>query len=113
MPNDEHTLSVQRRMLKAPHLISSLHVVAKNEEGFSSYCGCWYDKRTDYVCIEPVCTKPNYRNLGIGKSLILEALKRSYTMGAKKAYVISDNTFYKNIGFKEHSNYHFYWIGPK
>ncbi|MGU8721895.1 hypothetical protein ACV3RU_03745 [Clostridium perfringens] len=39
----------------------------------------------------------------------MEAFKRAYILGAKKAYVISDSDFYKSLVFKQHSHYTFYW----
>ena len=54
-------------------------------------------------------TVPEYRNKGIARTVLIEALKRAYDLGAKKAYVISDSDFYKSLGFKEHSHYTFYW----
>lgn len=59
--------------------------------------------------VEPVCTIPQYRNKGIAKSVLTEAMKRAYDLGAKRAYVISDMEFYKRLGFKQHSHYTFYW----
>ena len=35
-----------------------------------AYVCLWYDKRTDYAYIEPVCTVPNYRGKGIAKALL-------------------------------------------
>ena len=67
---------------------------------FVSYCGLWYNKSTDYVYVEPVCTIPQYRKKGIAKCILTETLKRAYDLGAKKAYVISDMEFYKRLGFK-------------
>ena len=97
-------------MLSAPHLNTRLHVIAKNKSlEFVSYCGLWYNKSTDYVYVEPVCTIPQYRKKGIAKCILTEALKRAYDLGAKKAYVISDMEFYKRLGFKQHSHYTFYW----
>ncbi|MFC7055003.1 GNAT family N-acetyltransferase [Enterococcus alcedinis] len=110
LPLDQTTLDKQSRMLSAPSLNSYLHLVAVNEENdFVAYCGCWYHPQTDYAYVEPVCTIPNYRKKGLGKALVLEALKRSQSAGAEKAYVISDSPFYKNMGFMQHSNYSFYW----
>ncbi|WP_078554026.1 GNAT family N-acetyltransferase [Bacillus alkalicellulosilyticus] len=110
LPLDEQTIDKQKRMLSAPHLNSYLHVVAVNEDGvYVAYCGCWYNPKTDYAYIEPVCTVPQYRKMGIGKALVLEALKRCHSEGAKKAYVISDAPFYKSLGFVQHSHYNFYW----
>ena len=110
VPLDEETVSKQKELLTAPHLNSWLHVIAQNEcAEYVSYCGLWYDKTTDYVYVEPVCTIPQYRNKGIAKSVLTEAMKRAYDLGAKRAYVISDMEFYKRLGFKQHSHYTFYW----
>ena len=109
-PLDEDIINKQKIMLSAPHMNTLLHIIAKNEcSEYVSYCGLWYDKDTDYVYVEPVCTVPEYRNKGIARTVLIEALKRAYDLGAKKAYVISDNDFYKGLGFKEHSHYTFYW----
>lgn len=110
VPLDEDTIRKQKEMLSAPHLNTRLHVIAKNKFlEFVSYCGLWYNKSTDYVYVEPVCTIPQYRKKGIAKCILTEALKRAYDLGAKKAYVISDMEFYKRLGFKQHSHYTFYW----
>lgn len=109
-PLDEDTINKQKEMLSAPHMNPLLHIVAQNEwSEYVAYCGLWYDKETDYVYIEPVCTIPQYRNRGIAKAVLTEALKRASDLGAKRAYVISDSEFYKRVGFKPHSHYTFYW----
>ncbi|OAB28350.1 hypothetical protein PMSD_22765 [Paenibacillus macquariensis subsp. defensor] len=110
VPLDETTLNKQKAMLAATNLNSSLHIAAENEEGeYVAYCGVWFSQNTDYAYIEPVCTIPEYRGKGLGHAVVLEGLKRSYSLGAKKAYVISDNSFYKSLGFHQHSHYTFYW----
>lgn len=110
IPLDEDTINKQKEMLSAPHINTWLHVIAQNESSeYVSYCGLWYDKTTDYVYVEPLCTIPQYRNKGIAKCILTEALKRAYDLGAKKAYVISDLEFYKRLGFIPYSHYTFYW----
>lgn len=110
IPMDEDTIMKQKRMLSAPHRSPMLHIAAQNERlEFVSYCGVWYDKNTDYAYVEPVCTVPQYRNMGIAKATLTEALKNAYALGARKAYVISDSDFYKHLGFRQHSHYTFYW----
>ncbi|MCY7487732.1 GNAT family N-acetyltransferase [Paenibacillus alvei] len=84
-------------------------MVAKNEEGgYAAYCGLWYCPVTDYAYVEPLCVIPAYWGRGLGRAVLVEALKRSHALGAK-AYVISDLPIYKTIGFEQHSNYSFYW----
>ncbi|USB33386.1 GNAT family N-acetyltransferase [Paenibacillus sp. YPG26] len=110
LPCDEITMNKQKRMLSAPHLNTYLHTVAENEEGeYVAYCGCWYNAKTDYAYVEPICTIPSYRGKGLGKAVLLEALKRCNDLGAKKTYVISDSAFYKALGFNQYSRYTFYW----
>ena len=109
-PDDETTVNKQKTMLAAPHLNSYLHTIAENEEGeYVAYCGCWYSLKTVYAYVEPVCTIPQYRNKGLGRAVLLEALKRCCSLGAKKAYVISNDNFYKSLDFHQHSHYAFYW----
>lgn len=111
LPMDEKNIEQQKRMLSAPHLNSYLHTVAVNEDGdYVAYCGCWYSPITDYVYVEPVCTIPQYRKKGLGQAVVLEALKRSYSAGEIRAFVISDYPFYKKLGFVQHSHYNFYWL---
>lgn len=109
-PTDEDTMRRQKEMLSAPDINAGLHVIVQNpDKEYVAYCGAWYDKTTDYVYIEPVCTVPQYRGRGIAKAVLFETLKRSYELGARKAYVISEMDFYKRLGFKQHSRYTFYW----
>ena len=92
------------------HFNPYLSVAVINENGEAvSYCSLWYLPQTDYAYIEPVCVIPSYRKLGLGKAMIYECLKRVKEIGAKKAYVISDQEFYYKIGFKEETLFKFYW----
>jgi len=110
VPVDEVTMNKQKEMLSATHLNPLLHVVAENKDGeYVAYCGLWYSPKTDYVYVEPVCTVPEYRHKRLGQAVVMEALKRGRSLGAKKAYVISDSHFYKSLGFQQHSHYTFYW----
>ena len=84
-----------------------LAVVEKNDE-FAAHCTCWYDNRTDYAYVEPVCTVPKYRGMGLGGSVVREALARCRALGAKRALVLSDEGFYKKLGFDSHSTYHIF-----
>lgn len=110
LPVDEATMNRQKIMLSASNLNQFLHIAAENKDGeYVAYCGLWYNQKTDYAYVEPVCTIPEYRHKDIGKAVVIEALKNCYFLGAKKAYVISDNPFYKKLGFHQHSHYTFYW----
>lgn len=87
--------------------------VADETGEFAAHCTCWYDQRTDYAYVEPVCTIPGYRGLGLGKAVVCEALNRCKKLGAKEAFVISEQEFYKKLGFERHSRYRFFIREPK
>ena len=92
-----------------PNRRSELCLAVVDETGeFAAHCTCWYDVWTDYAYVEPVCTIPKYRGMGLGKAIVLEALRRCKALGAKQAFVISDQEFYKKLGFAHHSKYIFF-----
>lgn len=93
-----------------PHRAPDLCLAVVDESGeFAAHCTCWYDDGTDYAYVEPVCTIPKYRGMGLGRAVVSEALNRCKKLGAKEAFVISDQEFYKKLGFTPHSHYTFYW----
>ena len=49
--------------------------------------------------------------LWISKAVIYEALNRARSLGAKKAYVLSDMPFYEKLGFRKDKHFTFYWKG--
>lgn len=92
-----------------PNFNLHLSLVAVNEKGeYVGYCGMWYDKRTDYAYLEPLCVVPSYRKMGIAKALVNENLNRVKDLGAKSSIVISDQEFYKRMGFKKALHFTFY-----
>lgn len=93
-----------------PHLDTRLSVAAVNSDGEKvAYCCLWYSPKTDYAYVEPVCAIPSYRGRGVSRALIYEALNRASSLGAAKAYVLSDMEFYSKLGFKTGSHFTFYW----
>lgn len=102
----EETIRPQLR----PHLKRELSVAAVDERGETgAYCCVWYDEATDYAYVEPVCTSPDCRGKGLGRAVVYEALNRASRLGAKTAYVISDQPFYQKLGFDEAFHFTFYW----
>lgn len=93
------------RVHQNPHLT----LVIENKEGVKvAFAGAWYDSRTNYAYLEPLCVIPEYRGKGLATSLVYELANRVRELGAEKLYVISDSNFYKKIGFKEVETYSFY-----
>ena len=95
---------------KRPHFNKFLCIIARNEKGeIVASASTWYDERTDYTYLEPVCVIPSCRGKGIGKAVVLTALNHARSLGAKKAIVNSDLAFYQRLGFQEKGRYPFYW----
>lgn len=93
-----------------PHRNPLLSLSITDELGTHlAHCTCWYDSRTDYAYVEPVCSIPQSRGKGFGKAVVCEVLNRCRSLGAKQAYVISNQEFYKKLGFDSESHYSFYW----
>lgn len=93
------------------HLNPQLCLAVADKDGnFLAHCGCWYDARTEYAYVEPVCVIPEWRKMGLGRAVVSEALNRCRALGAKEAYVISDQPFYHKLGFANFAHYSFYWI---
>ena len=91
------------------HFRSELSVAAVNENGEPvAYCCLWYDARTDYAYVEPVCTIPAYRGKGAASAVVCETLNRAKALGANRAYVISDLAFYEKLGFSRGRHFTFY-----
>lgn len=99
-----------RHKVLPPNRRSELCLAVVDSTGeFAAHCTCWYDERTDYAYVEPVCTVPKYRGMGLGKVVVLEALKQCRSLGAKEAFVISEQEFYKKLGFEPFAHDTFYW----
>ncbi|MBR0450506.1 MAG: GNAT family N-acetyltransferase [Oscillospiraceae bacterium] len=92
------------------HLDPHLGLAAADESGeMVSFCCLWYIPGTDYAYVEPVCTIPKWRRKGVAKALLSESMNRARELGAKRAYVISDQEFYERLGFRKTKHFTFYW----
>ena len=97
-------------------ILSRLHfnqelclAVVDKDDHFVAHCNGWYISGTDYIYVEPVCVIPEYRGKNIGTAIVKELLNRGFCLGAKKAYVISDQVFYYKLGFRDAEHFTFWW----
>lgn len=98
-PADE--LEARKIKLNSPNLRRDLTIVAVAPDGnFVSFCGTWRVPRSDVCYVEPVATDPEYRRRGLGKAVVLEAVRRCAEEGARTAVVGSELAFYKSMGFE-------------
>lgn len=94
-----------RNELERPNvdLDTKIAVVAPSGD-FVSYCGMWFDSRSEYCLVEPVATDPDFRRLGLGRAAVLEGIRKCGLLGAKTAVVGSSQQFYYSIGFRPYGN---------
>jgi GNAT superfamily N-acetyltransferase len=96
----DESISIRKQMLSSPMITpESVVAVVAPDGNYVSHCGAWYNPGDFHCYIEPVATDPEYRRMGLGKAVVLEAVKRCGLLGAKRAFVGSNQQFYYNIGF--------------
>ena len=55
--------------------------------------------------MEPVATVPEHRRKGLAAACLMEGIRRAGKKGAKRAIVLSSDSFYRNLGFDDSSMY--------
>lgn len=84
-----------------PHFDPALKVsILAPNGGYAAHCGMWHEPGTSYCLVEPVCTVPAYRRLGLARAAVLEGVRRCAARGAEVAYVGSRQPLYYAIGFR-------------
>lgn len=91
-------------MENGPSFTHHLQLMTQDDKGnLCSYCTIWYDEKLRIGMFEPVCTRKNYRMLGLGKAMLIEGLRRLKEVGAEKASVHCWGEdilkFYSSAGF--------------
>ena len=98
--HEDKIISERKQMLSSPMIIPELILAVVAPDGnYVSHCGMWYKPGDFYCLVEPVATDPDYRKMGFGKAVVLEAIRRCGALGAKQAVVNTSQQFYCNIGF--------------
>ncbi len=106
----EDGVAGKKKMQSAPGYRKDLNILAVDEEGsYASYCGMWQDHVNKIAYVEPVCTDPDYRRMGLGTAVVLEGIRRCGLEGATTAMVGSEQPFYVSIGFKKLFDIHL-WV---
>ena len=102
VPMTDEELESRRRMFDTPKARRDLKIAVVAPDGnFVAFCGMFYEPNGRFAYVEPVATDPAYRRLGLGKSAVLEGIRRCGALGATVAYVGSDQQFYQAIGFRK------------
>jgi GNAT superfamily N-acetyltransferase len=103
-----HTAAEYRTFAtRSPSFRHGLNLVAVAPDGtFAAHVGLTLDEVNRHGIIEPVCTHPDHRRLGLAQALILDGLGRLRDLGAVTCAVETGdmepaNALYRSIGFSE------------
>jgi len=78
----------RKQMLSSPMITPEMVLAVQTPDGkYASHCGMWYKSGEFYCYVEPVVTDPAYQKKGLGKAIVLEAIRRCGELGAKQAFV--------------------------
>lgn len=101
----EYDIDSFMHMNAAPHARPDIDVtvVAPNGE-YVCFGGMWIDKPNGLAYLEPLCTVPEYRHMGLASAVISELYRRTLSEGATHM-TGGDNPFYYRLGFEEKFRY--------
>lgn len=99
-PSSDEDIRIRKEMLSSPSILPHIVLAVVAPDGrYVSHCGMWYQPGEKYALVEPVATDPDFRRMGLGRAVVIEAIKRCGQMGAAVALVGSSQQFYYSIGF--------------
>jgi ribosomal protein S18 acetylase RimI-like enzyme len=85
------------RVLKAPFYVPELNLIAEAPGGtFAAFCFSWIEPRPRATAgalrgyLQTLGTRPRFRNLGLGRALLLETLRRFQALGAREGVGVVD-----------------------
>lgn len=88
-PNAPSTYDREQHDLVAamPDFRSDLVPIVRTADGaLAAYCISWWDPRSRSVEIEPLGTHPEHRRRGLARAIVVEVMRRAWTLGA--SYVL-------------------------
>lgn len=75
----------------------------------SAFCTIWFDDVTRSAIFEPVATVPAHQRRGLGRSIMIEGLRRLQRLGATMAFVSgyssAANALYQSVIGPDHELY--------
>lgn len=96
-----------RRYMTAPGYAAEREFVVVAPDGtFAAFTVTWHDLLNRTGLLEPVGTHPDYRRLGLGKSVVLHAMRQMADAGMTVATVANEGTneasrdLYRSCGFE-------------
>ena len=81
-------------------------VVVAPDARFGAFAMCWIDPVNKIGQFEPVGTAPQFRQIGLGRAVLLEGMRQMKARGVETVVVIVEEAeqaaraFYESVGFK-------------
>jgi ribosomal protein S18 acetylase RimI-like enzyme len=101
------TPELYRKVMQSPGYAAERELIVEAADGtFAAFTVTWHDEVNHTGLFEPVGTHANYRRRGLGKALVLFAMRKMAAEGMKYATVVNEGTneaarrLYKACGFK-------------
>ena len=111
--SDNMTVDWRHQVLESPQYVPALDLVAVDPNGaLAGFCICWLSQRANdhngsvAGQVEPMGIRPDLQQQGLGRSLLLEGLRRLQAHGATTAYVDCEGgndpalSLYEAAGFR-------------
>lgn len=87
-------------LISAPHSTPELDVIIKNSnDEYVCYAGMWMVPENNLAYMEPLCTVPEYRRMGLASAALSELYRRTVSRGATHM-TGGANEFYFTIGYE-------------
>ena len=88
-------------LLASPHATPQYPVAVENREGeYVCYAGMWWTPKNKLAYMEPLCTIPEYRGMGLAAAALSEMYRHTKALGATHM-TGGSNPFYTKIGYEE------------
>ena len=89
----------------APHARPDLTrcVVAPNGD-YACFAGLWYNDVLKCGYLEPLCTRPAYRGMGLARSVLYTQMREIRAMGGL-TFTGGDQPFYLSAGYQPYHTY--------
>jgi len=104
------TVEWRTRTLRRPEYRADLDLVAVAPDGrLAAFCVCWLDRDAEEKPggqIEPLGVHADFRQVGLGRAILSEGLRRLYSCGADRVCVETDRyrnaawELYEAVGFR-------------
>jgi ribosomal protein S18 acetylase RimI-like enzyme len=96
-----------RRVMSAPTYRPDLDTIAVAPDGtYAAYCIVWFDPDSQLGTFEPVGCHADHRQRGLASAVMVEAMRRARSLGARTVAVIANggepaaNRLYESLGFQ-------------